>query len=150
MAALKKAGWLPPTGSPEDATPEKDPDGSPNFFVQYPKRCSRKAVADLAVHTLTEILHILHPDWLEYDAFNFDGKLIDLPVLGLDRMIRDVTIDPVVRIKQCVQDAIREETGLSDLEFDKDGEISLRYDSAAILIELVFRPPTWCVSFRRC
>ncbi len=141
VAALKEAGWLPPTGSPEEATPEKDPDGSPNFFVQYPKRCSRKAAADLAVHTLTDILHILHPGWLEYDAFNFDGKLIDLPVLGLDRMIRDVTIDPVVRIKQCVQDAIREETGLSDLEFDKDGEISLRYDSAAILIELIFRPP---------
>ena len=33
ISALIDAGWQPPTGSPDESTPDRDPDGSPNFFA---------------------------------------------------------------------------------------------------------------------
>src|SRR3954471_20257948 len=38
LEAMAAIGWRPPTGSPDSATPEKDPDGSPNFFQDNPSR----------------------------------------------------------------------------------------------------------------
>ncbi len=36
IATLQGFGWQLPTGSPDKATPERDPDGSPNFYIDYP------------------------------------------------------------------------------------------------------------------
>ncbi len=144
VAALKKAGWLPPTGNPSEATHDKDPDGSPNFFVQFPARRSCKTVVDLAVHTLTDILHVLHPGWLEYEAFNDEGTPIDLPSLGLQHFTRTVEVNRFDEMKLDVRNALRGETGLPGLEFDEDDTISLRRGSAAILVRMIFFPP-YCV-----
>ncbi|WP_295407333.1 hypothetical protein [uncultured Thiocystis sp.] len=34
--ALGAAGWHAPTGGPGESTPERDPDGSPNFYREFP------------------------------------------------------------------------------------------------------------------
>lgn len=64
MIALEKLGWRSPTGSPKSATPEKDPDGSPNFFREFPHPVPFEEVAGFAVNTLAEILRVPHPAFL--------------------------------------------------------------------------------------
>jgi hypothetical protein len=85
VAALINAGWHEPTGTPESSTPQLDPDGSPNFFKEFSPPVSFGIVANLAVHTLAEILRVPHPGLLEYKAFDAGGRLITLPELGLQR-----------------------------------------------------------------
>ena len=66
ISALTDLGWKDPTGTPVESTPEADPDGSPNFFVEFPVPVSFDAVADLAVRTISEVLRLPHPGSLEY------------------------------------------------------------------------------------
>lgn len=49
ISKLVEAGWYGPTGAPSESTPESDPDGSPNFFVEFSVPISFEAVANLAV-----------------------------------------------------------------------------------------------------
>lgn len=65
IAELVAAGWRNPTGSPEESTPEDDPDGSPNFFVEFPAPVRSAEVAKMAVHTLASIMRVPHPWFLE-------------------------------------------------------------------------------------
>jgi S1-C subfamily serine protease len=88
ISTLLDEGWHAPTGSSRDSTPNRDPDGSPNFFVEFAAPVSFEAVSNLAVRTLAEILHIPHPGFLEYEAFDEKGKGIALPELGLRMMDR--------------------------------------------------------------
>jgi hypothetical protein len=36
VVMLLQSGWSDSTASPDESTPENDPDGSPNFFVEFP------------------------------------------------------------------------------------------------------------------
>src|SRR3989304_905507 len=83
ISTLIGTGWHAPTGSPGDSTPEGDPDGSPNFFVEFAAPVSFEAVANLTVRTLAEILRVPHPGALQYEAFDEGGEAIALPELGL-------------------------------------------------------------------
>ena len=83
ISCLLKAGWQAPTEQPDKSTPEDDPDGSPNYFIDFPASASSKALAQLAVHLFTEILHVPHPGNLEYGAFDDDDNEVLLPELGL-------------------------------------------------------------------
>jgi hypothetical protein len=86
IANLIDAGWNVPTGTPADAAPENDPDGSPNFFVEFAVPVSCEAVANLAVRTLSEILSVPHPAFLQYQAIDDtegNWKAMALPDLGL-------------------------------------------------------------------
>jgi len=83
VASLIAAGWESPTGSPTESIAENDPDGSPNFFADFPAPVSFESVASLAVRTLSEILRVPHPGSLQYLAFDDDNQEILLPELGL-------------------------------------------------------------------
>jgi hypothetical protein len=83
IAALVAAGWHGPTGTPDAATPEKDPEGPPNFFIDYPVPVPFAKVAELTVDTLAAILRVQHPGLLEYKAFDAEGNPIELPTLGI-------------------------------------------------------------------
>ena len=84
IATLVDAGWHDPTGTSTDSTPERDPDGSPNFFVDFPgASVSFEAVAKLAVSTLAEILRVPYPGFLQYTAFGENMRAVVLPELGL-------------------------------------------------------------------
>ena len=56
VAALQEMGWRVPTGLTEEATPDKDPDGSPNYFIDAPAPVSFAALSALATRTLVEAL----------------------------------------------------------------------------------------------
>ncbi|OGT88615.1 MAG: hypothetical protein A2286_03235 [Gammaproteobacteria bacterium RIFOXYA12_FULL_61_12] len=139
IAALAEAGWHAPTGKPGESTPENDPDGSPNFFRQFPVPVPLKSVADLAVSTLAEILRVPHPGFLEYEAFDADGQVILLPGLGLKRAVRSP--QPEASLPELLRAALREVAGIPDLDFDEDGDIGIRYGSLIIFVRLMGDPP---------
>jgi hypothetical protein len=141
LAALIEIGWHAPTGTPTNSTPERDPDGSPNFHIEFPAPVSCEAVANLAVRTFTEILRLPHPGNLEYEAFDEDTGKIALPVLGLRLAVRTPQTNDQEDLATAVLATLKEVTGISDLEYDNDGDIGLRKGSALVFVRLIDEPP---------
>lgn len=135
IATLIDIGWESPTGAPTESTPEDDPDGSPNFFAEFPAPVSFESVANLTVRTLSEILCVPHPGSLQYQAFDDEGQAIVLPVLGLKitKPSKQVDID----VSQLLLDTLKEFTGISDLSYDNDGDIGIRFGSALTFVRLI-------------
>lgn len=121
IANLIEIGWSAPTNNPEESTPANDPDGSPNYFIEFPTPLYVIEIAQMAVKTLTDVLHIGHPAFLEYEAFCTDGDSIALPNLGLKRSISSA--DNSDALPKLVLDTVKELTGIDDWAFDSDGEI---------------------------
>jgi len=140
VAALGAAGWQGQTGGPEESTPEKDPDGSPNFFVEFDNPVAVADVAQLAVHTLAEILRVPHPGFLEYEAFDIEGNPILLPSLGLKRAAPRPQAPDAASLAQRLRTTMRESIGVADLEYDDDGDIGVRHGSIAAFVRLVGHP----------
>ncbi|ODV42745.1 hypothetical protein AWV79_24300 [Cupriavidus sp. UYMMa02A] len=145
IAALLDAGWHAPTGTPAESTPADDPDGSPNFFLDFSAPVSFDAVANLAVRTLAGILLVPHPGFLEYDAFGEDGEAIALPDLGLRRAVRARPVDNREGLSMKLQGILREITGISELTFDSDGDLGFRSGSAVAFVRLMGDPPYVCI-----
>ncbi|MBK8119327.1 MAG: hypothetical protein IPK39_09085, partial [Sulfuritalea sp.] len=137
IAGLIDVGWHPPSGSPADATPEKSPDGSPNYFIDFLVRKSFKAVASAAVRTFADILHVPHPGYLEYELFDADGNAFALPELGLKHATRSLPDEQASALPQRLLATMTELTGIDDLEFDKDGDIGIRYRAVSVFVRLV-------------
>jgi len=102
ISSLTSTGWGAPTGDRVTSTPENDPNGSPNFFVQFAAPVPYEAVAKLAVRTIAEILRIPHPRSLQYQAFDEEQSEIALPTLALsspgqqaNRAIRSILKRPL-------------------------------------------------------
>ena len=134
ISALVKLGWNPPTGTPEESTPELDPDGSPNFCIEFPSPVQYATVANLAVQTLREILRVPHPAFLEYESFNADSEILAFPELGLRVAEREHAPTPQQNLAALLLDAIRETTGATDLDLDGDGEVTIRFGSALVSV----------------
>ena len=134
MAALVKLGWNPPTGTPETSTPEQDPDGSPNFCIEFPAPDQHATAANLVVQTLTEILRVPHPAFLEYESFTADSQVLEFPDLGLRAAQREETPAPQENLPALLLEAIRAITGATDLELDGNGEVTIRYGSAMVSV----------------
>lgn len=134
VATLIDAGWERPSGAPAESTPEGDPDGSPNFFVDFPAPVSFESVANLTVRTLSEILRVPHPGSLQYLAFDDDNQAIALPELGLKLEIRT---DEAADASKLLLDTLREYTDISDLNYDEDGDIGILSGSALTFIRLI-------------
>jgi len=142
---LHNLGWSSPTGSPSESTPQRQPDGSPNFFRQFLPPIAYEEVAHFAVRTFVEVLRVYHPGTLEYQAFDANNQIILLPTLGLavrpslphkDETPRD---DPA-RVRQTVRTVIREATGNDNADFDKDGDIPIRFGSAVAYVRVIDAP----------
>lgn len=140
IAQLIKAGWGAPTGKPSDSTPEEDPDGSPNFFIDFPAPYSGARVATLSVTTLSEIIRIPHPGFLQYSAYDTNGNAVVFSQLGIKRLEEEEQTD-IGRISNRLLSALREITDIKDLNYDKDGDIALRYGSGTIYVCLIGNPP---------
>ncbi len=141
IEALRASGWQSQTGSPEEAIPEKDPDGSPNFFVDFAAPVSFDRVAELAVRMLAEILRVPHPGFLEYDAFDDDGNAVVLPALRLKHAAPLPLDTDRSALPQRLVATIRQAMDIDDLEFDDDGDIGVRFGSVAVFVRLVGNPP---------
>lgn len=143
IADLIQAGWQAPTGNSAGSTPEDDPDGSPNFFAEFSAPVSFEAVARLTVSTIAEILRIPHPGLLEYEAFDdTEGEWATMLItgLGLKQAKRKSPDDTLEDLAAALLTTLKEETGISDLDYDNDGDIRIRYGSAAAFVRLISDP----------
>lgn len=136
IARLLEAGWLPPTVNPS----EYDPDGSPNFHIDFPAPPAPTEIATLAVTTLAEILRVPHPGFLEYEAFDGEDNSLVIPGLGLKRAARGVPPDQAELAKRLLA-TMREVTGIAELDYDKDGDIAVSYGRVAVFIFPLGTPP---------
>lgn len=141
IATLLGAGWSRPSGSPAESTPENDPDGSPNFFSEFPMPVPFEAVASLSVRTFADILRVPHPGALEYSAFDGEGNDIALPELGLRLAKSEPPGKSIKSLSQVLLDALTKVTGLKHLKFDGDGDIAIPYGSALTFVRLINEPP---------
>lgn len=144
IAALIKAGWQAPSGKSDEATPENDPDGSPNFFAEFSEPVSFETLAALTVRTFAEILRVPHPGFLQYEAFDdTEGEwaAMTLPELGLKQAKPARQDDTLESLAQALLTTLKEETGISELDYDGDGDIGIRYGSAAAFVRLIGDPP---------
>ncbi len=143
IAALIEAGWQVPTGKPDESMPENDPDGSPNYYAEFAAPVSFEAVARLTVCTFAEILRVPHPGFLQYEAFDdTEGEWasLALPALGLKQAKPAQPGDELASLAEALLTTLKEETGISDLDYDNDGDIRIRYGSAAAFVRLITDP----------
>lgn len=143
IAALIKAGWHAPTGTSTESTPEADPDGSPNFFAEFSTPVSFEEVANLTICTFTEILRVPHPVFLQYEAIDdTEGawSTMDLPELGLKQAQPTAPADNLETLSMSLLATLKQETGISDLDYDDDGDIGIRYGSAVAYVRLIGDP----------
>ncbi len=138
IASLMDAGWKEPTASPQESTPENDPDGSPNFYMEFQVPVEFQTVSNMAISTLINILRVPHPGFLEYEAFDAEHNVLDLPALGLKTTTTPESFEP--DLPGILTAALEEVTGLTDLAFDEDGDIAIRCGSALVYTRLILDP----------
>ena len=90
--------------------------------------------AHLVVQTLTKILRVPHPAFLEYESFTADTQILEFPELGLRAAQRQEAPAPQENLPALLLEAIRATTGTTDLELDEAGEVTIRYGSAIVSV----------------
>ena len=149
MTALERIGWSAPTGTPAEASPKRQPEGSPNFFRDFDRPVPYDAVARMAVRSLAGVFEIPHPGYLMYKAFDKSKRSILIPTLGL---MREPPAPPretpgantIEGLRDLVLKAVRKASGNADLEFTEDGDVPQRFGSAAVRLRVLDNPP--CLS----
>lgn len=140
LARLRELGWHDPTGSAPESTPERDPDGSPNHFVECSAKAAVAGLADLAVTTLVDVLGVAHPGFLEYKAFDSRDQALVFDELGLRRVAPPSGADVVADLEHRLLATVRETTGLGSLEYDDDRDIGFVHGRIGVLVSLVGNP----------
>lgn len=130
MTWLRARGWNAPTGTPKQAIPDKDPDGSPNFYIDFPMAVPATEIVSVAIDTLIHGLALPYPGVLSYESFDAAGKALEFHELGLKPVLSQSKplMDQVLTVFRSV-------TGIDDLSFDDDGDLGVRY--GAILVNAV-------------
>jgi hypothetical protein len=141
IKALRRLGWLAPTGTPEQATPERDPDGSCNYFLDLPLPVDFAQPVTLLVKTLSVVMGVPHDGYLAYSAFGVDGGGdVSYPNLGIKREVTD----PSLRMDELAErllSLLEEALGCATLSFDDDGDVALDMAGQRCFVSLVGRPP---------
>ena len=148
-AAVKRMAdldWLSPTGTPESSNPKNDPDGSPNYYLEWARPVPFDKVAQLTVDTLVDVYEIAHPGWLHYKAFARDGAPILLPTLGISREPAKPPLgtdepETVEALRARVLKIVREATSNPELKPDEEGDIPFRVGSSAVFVRIFGDPP---------
>lgn len=130
MAWLGAHGWNAPTGTPKQSTPDRDPDGSPNFYIDFPTSVPASDIVSVAIDTLIHGLALPSPGALSYESFDSAGETLEFQELGLKPASRQNK--PLL---EKVLTVFRSVTGIDDLTFDDDGDLGVRY--GAILVSAV-------------
>jgi hypothetical protein len=140
LAALRELGWRDPTGAPPELAQERDPDGSPNHFVDWPAQAPVAGLAELAARTFAEVLGVAHPGSLAYEAFDSQGQAQVFAELGLRRVARPTPAEVVADLEHRLLATVREATGLPDLDYDDDRDIQVVYGSTIAMVTLLRKP----------
>ena len=145
IASMIAAGWNAPTWTPEDLmpdilnadvfVPDSDKDICPNYFVDLNSPVAFDTVADLTAHTFANILRVHSPKKLEYFAYDDNDEPIEFPELGL-KFEEQEEGGGDQELTQLLLETIRETIGVSDIEYDEDGDIGIRYRSALSFVKL--------------
>jgi hypothetical protein len=140
ISALLAAGWHKPTAKPPRkstaAKPVKGPIGSPNFFRDVSAPVQARDVAEFTVLTFAVILGIPHPGFLHYRAFENEVGPLDLPQLGLKRAKEVSSSKQEWNLRELLLETMREATGLTGLEYDKDGDIQVGHGNTALFVSI--------------
>ena len=141
IKALGRLGWLSPTGAPEQATPERDPNGSCNYFLDLPWPVDFSKLATLLVKTLSTVMGVPHDGYLAYTAFGVDGgRDVSYPNLGIKREV----IDPSLRLDELAErllSVLQEASDCAHLAFNEDGDVALDITGQRCFASLVGKPP---------
>lgn len=140
LRTVESLGWVNPTGTHKESTPEADPDGSPNFFLEFASPVPFDRVAELTIATLTDVIRVPHPSSLEYNALDTQGRAIEFSELGLRRATAAEAPQGLEETASMLLTTMREFTGFAHLDFDSDGDIATRYGSALIFGQLIGDP----------
>ncbi|NLV30319.1 MAG: type III secretion system chaperone [Acidobacteria bacterium] len=139
-AQLVSAGWEKPADTPKPSAPETAPDGSPNFFIDFPAPVEVTRVSEQTIAALAGVLRIPRPEMLEYAAFDAEGRALDFSRLGIRRIEKRQQINPG-RISRRLLVCLRKFTGIPDLDYDEDGDIGLVFDNVSMFIRILGSPP---------
>ena len=127
IAWLRSHGWNAPTDTPKQATPDRDPDGSPNYYIDFSASRLASEIANVAIETLIHGLAFSHPGALSYESFDTTGRVLEF---------REIGLKPTPRQKGSVMEQVlsvfRQVTKLDDLTLDDDGDVSVRYGSVLV------------------
>jgi hypothetical protein len=141
IKALRRLGWLPPTGTSGQATPERDPDGSPNYFLELSLPVDFRQLVTLAIKTLSAVMGVPHDGYLAYTAFGVSGGGdVSYPGLGIKREVTD----PNLRMEELAErllSVLQEASGCATLAFDDDGDVALDMAGQRCWIRLIGQPP---------
>ena len=141
IKALRRLGWLAPTGTPEQATPELDPNGSCNYFLEQQWPVDFAQLATLLVKTLSVVMGVPHDGYIAYSAFGVNGEGdVSYPDLGIKREVTD----PNLRMDELAErllSALHEASGCSTLTFDEDGYVDVTMAGQRCLVNVVGKPP---------
>jgi len=145
IATLGDLGWYPPTGTPEEATPDKQPEGAPNYFQDFAQPVPWDDVAELAVKTFIEVFGVCHPGHLQYDAFDAEGRKILLPTLKIAARASAPSeppppVDEIEHAREMVRSVIRKATEDPEADFDEDGDMAVRFGSAIAYVRVIDDP----------
>lgn len=131
VVRLGELGWQAPSGTSRTSTPQSDPDGSPNHYINVASPIPFAELAELAVRTLREVMAVPHPQFLEYSALDTRGNILEFNELGL---LRAAANDRRAYLERRVLKTLYALTGLDDLAFNEKGVVGLRYGDCAVLI----------------
>ncbi len=139
---LNQIGWNSPTGSALSSTPQDDPDGSPNFWLDLTLSGDAETLISVTERTFTEVLCVAEPDDLLYEAYYASGDSLSLPDLGLKPLIakRDTSQNPQLRNQ--LKAIIHEMTGLTSLDFDEVDDLGpIKFGEFSAYLRLVESDP---------
>jgi len=120
---LSRIGWKQPTGTGSESTPEGDPHGSPNYFLDLSLPRHANKLVNVTVATFVDVLGVVEPDGLVYEAFYPNGDSLSLPQLGLKPLIneQDNSKNPQLRLQ--LLGMVKELTGIDTFAYDDDGDL---------------------------
>jgi hypothetical protein len=149
-AALCSLGWLPPTGTAAESTPESDPSGSPNYYRDFPAPVSGSGLARMAIASLRDVLGIPHPSILAAVGYatgtDAAAPDVDLGIPVLDHKPAStqpalaVMTTTATELQKLVNETIATMVGTT-ITHDPDGDIPIRVGSAMVFIRIVKDAP---------
>ena len=137
ISTLVGLGWNAPSKNPENSTPESDPDGSPNYYREFPFPLQYEEVVGMVIYIFIEVLNVQHPGFLEYEAFGSDQNSLVFLQLGLKRAIADDAGEQNSKLSQLLLATVVELTGITDWAYDEVGDLGgIRYGNAVTYVRL--------------
>jgi hypothetical protein len=130
---LFRLGW---------GAPDRD-GGSVNYCRSWPSPSPVAEIAQLAVTTLRRVYEVRSMDQLQYRYFDKGGSELELGDLGLQReaAVKDPDQAALEQLRPLVEDALRQALGVNELKYSADGDIPIRFGSAAVIVRLLSGPP---------